>query len=347
MNSEQKAFFTAMRDFLVVYLPKQRCVSLNTIKSYRDTLNLFVDFMVGHKKIPLAKLSFIECTYANISDFLDFLQSDRGCGSSTRNQRLFVLKSFFKYTGTRFPEWISLSFEMEKIPVQKKANKLIDIISEDALRCILKQPDPNSKSGMRNLCFMVLIYDTAARDREMLDLTVGCLHLNQKHPAVMITGKGNKTRMVPIMEKTKYHLERYLSVFHPEESRQNDDFLFYTTIHGQRNQMSDDNVAKFMAKYGAMAKRECISVPEKVTPHMFRHARAIHLYRSGVPLPLLAEFMGHASIQSTNIYAYADTEMKRLAIEKATNNNPVAIAKQGSLVWRHDDELIKRLYGLK
>ncbi len=235
---------------------------------------------------------------------------------------------------------------MDKIPVQKKDGKLINIIPEDALQSILKQPNPDTKCGMRNLCFMVLMYDTAARDREMLDLTIGSLHLNQKHPVVCISGKGSKTRMVPIMAKTAQHLNKYLSVFHPEENRRNEDYLFYTVIHGTRHQMSDDNVAKFLTKYGNMAKMECLSVPNKIHPHMFRHARAIHLYRSGMPLTLLSEFMGHADIQSTNIYAYADTEMKRLAIEKANNNTTVPQVDNCTPVWQSDDELIKRLYGL-
>ncbi len=92
----ERSFFIVIRDFLTIYLPKQRCVSVNTIKSYRDTLNLYIDFMVQHKHMVLGDISFNECTYENISDFLDWLQNKRGCGKSTRNQRLFALKSFFK-----------------------------------------------------------------------------------------------------------------------------------------------------------------------------------------------------------------------------------------------------------
>jgi site-specific recombinase XerD len=346
MNEKERSFFTTIRDFLTIYLPKQRCVSVNTIKSYRDTLNLYIDFMVQQKQMELGAISFNQCTCENISDFLSWLQSERGCGSSTRNQRLFAMKSFLKYAGIKHPEWISLKFEVDKVPVQKKEGKLIDIIPEDALQSILKQPDPDTKCGLRDLCFMVLMYDTAARDREMLDLTIGSLHLNQKHPTVSLYGKGSKVRVVPIMQKTTQHLQKYLSVFHPKENRHDEDYLFYTVIHDVRHQMSDDNVAKFMTKYGKMAKNECLNVPEKLHPHMFRHARAIHLYRSGMPLPLLSEFMGHADIQSTNIYAYADTEMKRLAIEKATNNDVVPQTTNTVPAWQNDEELIKRLYGL-
>lgn len=347
MRIEDRSFFIVVRDFLTVYLPKQRCASANTIKSYRDTLNLYIDFMTREKQVPLHTISFAECTYQNITDFLDWLQSSRKCGSSTRNQRLFALKSFLKHAGRKYPEWISLRYEFDKVPIQKESNKPIDLIPEDALKAILEQPDTDTKCGMRNLCFMVLMYDTAARDREMLDLMVGSLHLEQKYPVIHITGKGGRTRVVPIMDKTAQHMKKYLSIFHPQETRRNEDYLFYTVSHGERHPMSDDNVARFMAKYATMARDRCVSVPAKIHPHLFRHARAIHLYRSGMPLPLLSEFMGHANIQTTTIYAYADTEMKRSAIERATTINTIPQVNIDLPAWQNDEELIKRLYGLK
>lgn len=347
MKNKDRSFFVTIRDFLIVYLPKQRCASVHTIKSYRDTLNLFINFLENQKNMTLDNISFVQCTYKNITDFLDWIQSDRKCTSTTRNQRLFALRSFLKYAGVKYPEWVSLRYEIDKIPIQKKENKIIDIITEDALRTILDQPNPNNKIEMRNLCFMILMYDTAARDREMLDLTIGSLHLNQKHPAICITGKGGRNRMVPIMSKTVQHLKRYVSLFHSEGKKRNEDYLFYTVIHGERHQMSDDNVARFFAKYGALARKSSTDVPKKVHPHLFRHARAIHLYRSGMPLPLLSEFMGHADVQTTLIYAYADTDMKRKAIEKATNDNVIPQTKTDVPAWKNDEELIRKLYGLK
>ena len=122
--------------------------------------------------------------------------------------------------------------------------------------------------------------------------------------------------------------------------------LFYTVIHGVKQQMSDDNVARFIHKYADMGRNICPSIPKRVTPHMFRHSRALNLYRKGVPLPLLSEWLGHANLETTLIYAYADTEMKRAAIEKATDaNHPLRKAKD--VVQENYDELtIKTLYGL-
>ncbi len=108
--------------------------------------------------------------------------------------------------------------------------------------------------------------------------------------------------------------------------------------------MSDDNVARFLKKYSALAKSECDEVPEKVTPHQIRHSHAMHLYRNGVSLQLLAEYMGHASVVSTQIYAYADVEMKRKALEKCQRK--VVNVCEGLPEWQMDEEMIKKLYGL-
>ena len=111
--------------------------------------------------------------------------------------------------------------------------------------------------------------------------------------------------------------------------------------------MSDDNVARFFKIYGVKAREQCKEVPERVHPHQFRHSRAMHMYRNGMPLALLSEWLGHANPETTMIYAYADTEMKRAAIQKATDQSSPLIIKKELPFWKDDDELIRMLYGLK
>ena len=237
---------------------------------------------------------------------------------------------------------MALSMEASGILTAKEAGEPVAFLSEKAMEVLLRQPDDSTRIGLRDMCFMVTMYDTAARDCEMLNLRLNSLDLNEGCPKVRLEGKGNKVRQVPLMKKTASHLKRYISVFHSEDTKK-EDWLFYTVAHGIRNKMSDDNVARFLKKYTAMAKAECEEVPAKVTPHQFRHSRAMHLYRHGMPLQLLAEYMGHASVISTRIYAYADTEMKRAAIEKCQGRNAAATDLPE---WKNDDELIKKLYGL-
>jgi site-specific recombinase XerD len=346
MKIRDEAFFKAIRDFLTVYLPKQRCYSPNTVTSYRITLNLFVDFMVSEKHIPLYKLSFDHFKANIISDYLDWLQAKRGCSSSTRNQRLMALKSFTKYAGLIDAAQVSVHMELGKIPIQKSDTGVVEYLAEDALKALLEQPNSKRPTDIRNRFLMIFMYDTAARCQEILDLRLKDFELNAKSPYVYLHGKGNKTRTVPLMSKTVQHYLAYLNQFHPEAERQSGNFVFYTTIHGKRGQMSPDNVEYFMKRYGEKAKLGCSNVPNRVHPHQLRHTRAIHLYRGGMPLALLSEFLGHAGISTTQVYAYADTEMKRQAIQKACPQNHAEPTEPEKPIWENNEDYIRKLYGL-
>ena len=161
----------------------------------------------------------------------------------------------------------------------------------------------------------------------------------------LLEEKEKKLRIVPIMVKTAEHFSSYIKRFKIEATHETP--LFFTTIHGQRQRMSDDNVARFLKKYAASARVICDSVPERVTPHMFRHSRALGLYRNGVPISLISEWLGHSDIETTLIYAYADIEMKRSAIEKAMSVSHPLYKCETPNPNELDEDEIRRYYGLK
>ena len=341
MKIKDENFFKAIRDFLTIYLPRQKCYSDNTITSYKTALNLFVDFLTSVKRVSIFQITFAELNRSNVSTFLDWLQETRNNSSSTRNQRLMALRAFARYAGLNDVALFAAHIELSSIPVQKIRPRIVDFLSEDALKALLCQPDIRKPTELRNQFLMILMYDTAARCQEILDLKISDFVINPKAPFVYLTGKGRKTRTVPLMPKTVEHFKAYLGKFHPEKLRRNDDLIFFTKIHGNRSCMSPDTVAYFMNKYGKSARMDCPEVPGRVHPHQLRHTRAIHLYRGGMPLALLSEFLGHANISTTQIYAYADTEMKRNAIQKAC---PSSMAE--TQVWDDDEATIRKLYGL-
>lgn len=344
MRFSDEAFFKSIRDFLTVYLPKQKCYSDNTVRSYRISLSLFLDYLTETKGLSMHKLSFQHMNIEYIKGFLDWLQDERGCSPSTRNQRLMAIRSFAKYAAGTNAANVFLQAEIANVPTQKAPEKIVEFLSEKALKALLAQPDRKSNIGIRDSFFMTLMYDTAARCQEMLDLRWRDFELDTPHPYLRIYGKGSKVRTVPLMEKTVQFLHFFADRFHSGSTLKNDSPVFYTTIHGKQNHMSPDTVARFMKKYGESAKETCPEIPGKVHPHQLRHTRAIHLYRSGFPLALLAEYLGHVHVETTRVYAYADTEMKRAAIRKADPDN---LAVQEIAVWKGDDEMIKKLYGLK
>lgn len=344
MNFADASFFKTIRDFLTVYLPKQRRFSKNTVRAYRISLNLYLDYLCENMGLSLPELSFDHVNRATVTDFLDWLQAERACTTTTRNQRLMALRSFAKYAAMMDSANIFVQAEINKVTVQKSPSKIVEFLSDTSLKALLAQPDRSKRTGLRNSFFMILMYDTAARCQEMLDLRLRDFVLDCSNPYVYLTGKGNKTRTVPLMGKTVQHLNYYLERFHPAETRKGDDYLFYTVIHRQTNQMSPDTVASFMKKYGEQAKASCADFPDCVHPHQLRHTRAIGWYRGGVPLVLVSELLGHANVNTTQVYAYADTEMKRIAIQKAM---PQGDADQEPAIWKGDDDLIKKLYGLR
>jgi integrase len=195
--------------------------------------------------------------------------------------------------------------------------------------------------------YMILLYDSGARNGELLNLRLRDIDLTPGHARIQVTGKGNKSRIIPIMDKTAEHCGKYLSLFHPDDQDKNQ-FLFYTVRQGEKQQMSDDNAARFIKKYADSARQSCKEMSANVYPHLFRHTRAMHLYRGGMPLTLVAQWLGHSQLETTLIYANADTEMKRKAIQKATGTaNPVQTDLFSNDRWFNDAELIRTMYGLK
>lgn len=336
-------FFKTIRGFVEEYLPKQRCYSDNTIKSYKTALNLLIAYLRTERCLAIRQINFAVFDREMILGFLDWLQAVRHCSVTTRNQRLMALRSFFEYAGIMDCTQIAVHEDVKKVPYATKQGRIVEYLSEDALKTLLEQPDIHRRNGLRNQFFMTLMYDTGARCSELLNMQVRDLRINTKHPTAYLLGKGNKPRLVPLLDKTVEHCRRYIRIYHADLNP--NDLLFYTVSHRKRNQMSIDAVEAFMEKYGERARVRCAEVPERVHPHQLRHTRAIHYFRDGMPLALIADLLGHTSPETTKIYAYADSEMKRVAMEKADhsrNATPLPIP-----IWEGDEDMILRLSGLK
>lgn len=202
MSKHSNLFYSLIRDFLTVYLPKQKAASQHTIKSYKEALNLLIDYTKEKMSVPMMKIDFETLTRNHLENFLDWLETTRECSISTRNQRLAALKSFYTYAANRDITVVSYVGEIDKIPA-KQIEKIHDIkyFSEEVLKLILQQPDTSNKREMRNLFFMILLYDTGARKQEILDLRLNNVHITSREPYVILTGKGQKTRLVPLMAK--------------------------------------------------------------------------------------------------------------------------------------------------
>ncbi len=343
MKLKDEAFYRTVRDFLSIYLVKQKNYSPNTQRSYKEAINLLLLYFKEELGLEYFNVGFENLTYKNISGFLTWLETTRNCSASTVNLRLMALRSFVKYAGIIDPTYIYLQMDVRNVDTRKCKSKVVEFLSVPAMEVLMEQPNRNKKNGFRDYCFMKLMYDTAARCQELVDVRIGDINIHNAHPVIYLTGKGQKMRIVPLSAGIVSLLKDYLEAMHPIDLRKDTDYLFYTTIHGERHKMSTDTVSLFMKKYGAAGRTECMEIPERVHPHQLRHSRAMHLYRSGMPLVLLSEFLGHSDVNTTRIYAWADTEMKRQAIQQATGH---IVSTDVKPIWENDEQMIKRLYGL-
>ena len=163
MKIIDETVFIAMRDYLTIYLPKQRVFSQNTIKSYRTTLNMFIDYVCEHCNIKFAQFSFSCFSKENINDFLEYLRTVRKSSFSTQNQRLMAIRSFINYACTNDIIKYPIALDVKKVPIRKTKSKPVEFISEEALKILFEQPDIKNRIELRNLFFMIMMYDTGAR----------------------------------------------------------------------------------------------------------------------------------------------------------------------------------------
>ncbi len=337
-------FFIRVRGFLTVYLPRQKGYSHHTVKAYRDSINLLREFLQNEKQIPFMDIRFELFDHVLIGEFLSWLESVRHCRASTRNHRLAALKSFLHYAAIEDPALMTTYGELQKVHVTKSPPVPVNYLSELALKALFAQPDTETERGVRDRFLLILLYDTAARIQELLDIRLRDLTWSGTTPCVNLTGKGRKTRVAPLLSKTVDHLMFYLDRFHPESTREDHHHLFYTVIHGRAGRMSEDTAGHWIKKYGEAARTVCPEVPERVYPHLLRHTRAMHLYQAGIPLSYIKDFLGHSQIHTTDRYAFADTKMMRDALEKVTQSDRDTTGQHP--VWDGNEALILKLCGL-
>lgn len=344
INLKDPLLYKLIHSFLSEYLPRQRRCSENTITSYRISLNLFLDYISKVNCITLSEITFHDFSYDMLNQFIQNLEQTKGNRASTCNHRLTSIRSFIKYVSTMEPSMTYLIAEIEKLPLKKVDKSSVEYMSESAVETLLSMPDITTEKGIRDQFIMILLYDTGARIQEILSLRIKDIRLNNT-PIISVTGKGGKRRSIPLMEQTVEHLKRYMFVYHQKSD--DNDYLFYVTRNSQRHPMSDDNVRKFLQKYCDEARFHNAQVPKKLYPHLWRHSRAMHLYQHGMDLTLISQWLGHSHLETTLIYAYADTEQKRQAIQQSTPaDNPIAV-NGGLERYCIDDEIIlKKLYGL-
>jgi site-specific recombinase XerD len=307
-----KIFSELISAFLVKYLPQSRGFSPNTVASYRDAFILFLQHMETQHGIKPDMVEITDFSLSNVENYLTWLEASKGNSVPTRNNRLAAIKSFFRYVQTVAPEWISIAKPILSIKAKKSAvQSTIAYLSAKAVGRILHEA--MNSGGIRDAALLSLLYDSGARVQEIADINIDDVRVTTPCTA-RLTGKGRKTRIVPISPQVANILRKYVN----EYGLTNSGEKLFTNWMG--DPIGRAGIAYILKKHVTAANMLFPDiVPRTATPHQLRHSRSMHLLENGVNLIYIRDLLGHSSVTVTEVYAKANAEVKRKAIERASS----------------------------
>lgn len=325
-------FAYSLTKYLTVYLSVTIGASKNTIISYRDTFKLLLIYTSKEKSKKPEKLILADLDRELILDFLDWIQNERGCSIQTRNQRLTALHAFCKYLQIEHPEYMLALQKIIAIPKKKCNQKVMSFLSVEGIELLLQQPDTSSDSGKNHLILLTFMYATACRVQEAVDAVIEDYKYNGTN-LVKLTGKGGESRLVPLEKSVVKLMDIYVESRKKDRLFSEKDPLF---LNHSAQKLSRQGVTSIIKKYANVAREKRPNlIPMVVSPHTLRHSRSVHWLQAGVELVYIRDLLGHVSVQTTEIYAKIDGDMKRKALEKLSGAHNKDLPE-----WQKDHDLM-------
>ena len=285
--------------FLREYLPHTRGASPHTIESYVIALKMLITFLAGLLGIQPSRLEIKHLDTENLLAFLDHLETDRNNGVNTRNMRLAAIKALFRFIEYRYPEYLDIAARVRAIPFKKADQPPVDYLSHEEVQALLNAPDTATRTGLRDHTMLCLTYNAGLRVSELVSLPLDSLkqpELNQ----VRVMGKGRRGRILPLWKETSTALHNWLGV-RPDGT---DGHLF---LNAYGTGMTRRGFAKRLAVYARAAASVVPSIADTtVSPHALRHACALHTLEATGDIRQVGLWLGHASIQTTEMYLRVD-----------------------------------------
>ncbi len=299
--SDHSIFLKLLDNFITNYLPDSIGVSPNTVTSYKYAFRLMIEFMYSKKGIPADKITFGQFDYDTLLEFFNWIEKDRGCSISTKNQRLSAILSFSHYAQNRdFTAATIFRTSLLKIPMKKAKRKLRACFTIKEISILLRLPDDQKEAGLRDKVLLILMYASGARAQEICDLMVRNIEFHTNNTTLNLKGKGGKSRRIGIPANCGKTLQKY--IVHRRIETIPDRHIFSSQTH---EHMTISCIEGIFNKYVLIAKNEnpMLFKESSYPPHSMRHSTASHMLESGVPLVVIKNFLGHESLQSTQIYA--------------------------------------------
>ncbi len=327
-----------LKGFFSNYLPKLRGMSPHTVLSYRDSFKLLLEFLIKQNNIATTALEIEDIGSAEVIAFLDYLESIRKNSIGTRNIRLSAIHSFFRFLAAMYPDYLDQSQRILSIPFKRMSTHLTEYLEFDEIMAVFKVIDRSTFAGRRDCALLKLMFNTGARVQEVVDLKANDLQLSRPF-CVNFFGKGQKERTCPIWSETAQILREYTE-------EQGIDLRKPGTLF--RNHLGRP-LTRFGVRYILeiyLGKASLIQPSLKrksLHPHSIRHSTAVYLLKSGVDLSTIANWLGHASPNTTNKYANMDMEMKRKVLKIA---KPFCEENHSPSIWRKDPDILAWLESL-
>lgn len=327
-----------IHEYLASYCLLSKTVSEHTIKSYKDTLTLYLDFLEIKRNITVHTITYENFNGNTIDDWIEWLMCERKCLPQSVNVRLCSLRAFLNYLGRKDISLNYLSLEADKIKKRKTQKNKVHGLSKEAVKALGKTINQSTKTGRRDMAMFSLFYDTATRIDEILSLKIKDIHLDVKKPFITITGKGNKFRSLYLKKKTIAHIQKCIQEYHGYDTDENN-YLFYSIIKGKNIKMTQPAVSKQLKKWAKEANKVCKDVPLDLHPHQIRHTVATHWLEDGMNVGEIQYLLGHESIQTTMIYLEITVAQEALAMSELMSDDEKAQPKK----WKKDIQKLRDL----
>ena len=307
-----------------------------SVRSYRDTIRLFLSFLAADKGCKITRLSLADLTFDRVVRFLRHLEVDRGNHVRTRNQRLAALHTLFEYIAGRSPEMLAVCQRVACIPMKRVAPPETRFLERDEVEQLLRRLPREGRLALRDRSLLLFLYNTGARVQEAADLRAGHLDLGE-HPVVRLHGKGDKWRTCPLWRQTAELLSSLPESAGPAPGPA-------APVFSARGQpLTRFGIYKIVRRHAASLDDP--RTGRSVSPHVFRHTAAVHLLEAGVEVNVIRGWLGHADLSTTNRYAEINTRTK-LAALRAVEPPGTSAASRTKVIWRSDESLLSWLASL-
>ncbi len=320
------------------YLIAQKGLSAASIKSYRDSLRLFLQFLTKRLRRRITRIKLEDLTVHQVTEFLNELEIERHNHIRSRNQRLSALRCFFNYAASQVPEMLVQAEKVAAIPGKRVPPPRTQYMELDEVEFLFKQMPTEGPLAERDRALLLFLYNTGARVQEVADLCVSNLELF--HKRVHLHGKGSKWRTCPLWDETIEILTRLIS----HGSRHDDEAPVFVSQRGQA--LTRFGIYKIVRKHTHVLNKNGngpASAP--ITPHSFRHTIAMHLLESEVDVNVIRAWLGHVSLETTDRYAEINISMKEKALSKC-DLTPSGAKHRTKVIWRDDTKLLDWLQAL-